>query len=563
MMTRVWLVTSLILAICLVPVTPASAGLITNDPVSPVFSFTDPGAYFAYFDMGNGITFEFILNFEDTTGLADNSLTVTAELFDPSSLPCAVCLRLPGDVFPSNRFPVLIDVSVANSFSFRGGWAMEIITESLDFTQNSPLRLYRAASSLTSFQDITETIGFGSFRVRGQGGGFSQFLIVNDLRPVNGPIQEKFTRTQAAITANSGDIDSNVKVQLETFLGTALTKWQAKIYGESLGAIDDAIDLIRSEAGDKIANEWDPPEFTISVSGVLRALFETLRFSIAIDAIPDGLTGDSLRLELNPGPGLKLDVILRFEGSFDIDLSAFASGNGVTATVIDPIDYVDRLPSGVQVPSEFPVLVNISPGVEESFNDSFTIEFRTENLQFIGGTNLRLFKAPDGGAFEDITSTMGIGSYRVLGIGGSFSEFLIVEDNRPVADVIQDKIADLDTFINENSADIPTEVIDAWDDFLVQVDLEDFEAAFDSLEIFFDILEDNIDLIPSIWLPEEKGVVNVGGTLESLASSLQLTLTLNNNPLDADPADADRDGDVDVDDIFEVINRVFGGTAFL
>src|SRR5687767_323344 len=119
----------------------------------------------------------------------------------------------------------------------------------------------------------------------------------------------------------------------------------------------------------------------------------------------------------------------------------------ITALQVDPgsLSFIQRLGSAslFSVPALFPVVINVSPTPQStlSFTGVVEIELSTSNLAF--DSRLRLFKSPNGGNFDDITNFAGIGSYRVRGTSGDFSDFVIAMDIRPSAQVIDSKFTKL------------------------------------------------------------------------------------------------------------------------
>lgn len=120
------------------------------------------------------------------------------------------------------------------------------------------------------------------------------------------------------------------------------------------------------------------------------------------------------------------------------------------AQLVNPSDPVlaGRLPRGVAVDPAFPLLITIEPiSVERIFAsgmelhetpdgnlrfvNAYHMEIHTHELVYAPGTPYRVFKAPLGGAFYDITAEVNNGSVRGRGRSGGFSQFLLVKDTRP------------------------------------------------------------------------------------------------------------------------------------
>lgn len=149
-----------------------------------------------------------------------------------------------------------------------------------------------------------------------------------------------------------------------------------------------------------------------------------------------------------PG-GIGADLTLVFDGVQNLNASAL----NISAQLINVNDpsLLARLPSpAASIPAAFPVLITVEPPVSGglSFQNAYTLEVHTHNLGYAPGTPLRLFKAPLGGSFDDITSDVLAGSVRARGRGGAFSQFMIVADMRATSDVATAKFTALDYRLN-------------------------------------------------------------------------------------------------------------------
>lgn len=142
-----------------------------------------------------------------------------------------------------------------------------------------------------------------------------------------------------------------------------------------------------------------------------------------------------------PGPVLA-ELLLDFEDASGLSPASLGV-SAQTVSVSDP-DLLARLPDTdlTTLPSALPLLVTVQPprygGLR--FDGSGRAEIHTHLLPYAAGSRLRLFKAPLGGAFYDITDEIAAGSVRARGTYGGFSQFLILADLRPSADVIAAKL---------------------------------------------------------------------------------------------------------------------------
>ena len=78
-----------------------------------------------------------------------------------------------------------------------------------------------------------------------------------------------------------------------------------------------------------------------------------------------------------------------------------------------------------------PLRVTIEPPVAcgLAFDDDYDAEFKGDNLVWTPFSPYRLMKAPIGGNYRNITSSIDAGSVRSRGCGGTFSEFVMVVDS--------------------------------------------------------------------------------------------------------------------------------------
>jgi hypothetical protein len=218
------------------------------------------------------------LTFESATGLSLANLGVSARLINP--FDPAVFLRLPFGVVTSG-LPVMLRIEppAAGGLSFSGVVRLEIHTHNLNFYAATPLRFYSAPLG-GPFRDITTQMGSGSYRARGTTGGFSEFLIVADLRPINSVITGKLNRLEDALEDYEGAMPGSVYDNLSARVAAARAHFGS---GETTAAIHDLnefIDVVVDHQGTDIPNVWRSARDLDNVAGYLRASAMTLRFSL-------------------------------------------------------------------------------------------------------------------------------------------------------------------------------------------------------------------------------------------------------------------------------------------
>lgn len=232
----------------------------------------------------------------------------------------------------------------------------------------------------------------------------------------------------------------------------------------------------------------------------------------------------------NGGAALSATVTLTFSNPQNLTVACL----GVSATALDGSALTalqPRLPAGGRytVPTAFPLLLTIEPppGCGLRFSDAYQIEIHTGNLAYQPFSEFRLLKAPVGGAFLDITSTVASGSVRTRGNGGNFSQFVVV------ADAQQDYLNDADHAIEDLDQDLGRSGLSLSARSAVEVEIHLARSAFDAGDYaaalgYASTIEARIrrysgDGIPNRWRSERDEVDDEG---EMLAHVLALQFQL-------------------------------------
>jgi hypothetical protein len=179
-----------------------------------------------------------------------------------------------------------------------------------------------------------------------------------------------------------------------------------------------------------------------------------------------------------------------------------------------------------------------------TFSSVATVSLHTHNLVYNPAAPQALLKAHDGGSFADITAWEGIGSYRVGGSTGDFSEFLIVSDARPIDAVIIEKFDALEATLTANAQAMP---------LLVAITLEarvtaarqlyragSLVSAIEKLKSFVDYVKSHTEAhIPGVWDGDNPTLINVAGLLRSGAVTLEFSLDRKASPVGARPRESE------------------------
>lgn len=230
------------------------------------------------------VGFDLSVQFENTVGLTPQNMLVEASLLnlaDPDILH-----RLPDSLLTTipQAFPVLISIrpDPEKGFSFSGVYTIELYTKSLHYTEGTPLRLFHSHQNAT-FEDITTMTGSGSYRVRGNGGQFSDFIILADLRATNTIIQSKLARLESISIASQSQLSAGAYQVLSDAISTVSTTINSGNKGQALAAIESLIHLLEADNGTVYPDVWRSSNDLNNVRGNLISAATTLRFSLRIE----------------------------------------------------------------------------------------------------------------------------------------------------------------------------------------------------------------------------------------------------------------------------------------
>ncbi len=233
-----------------------------------------------------------------------------------------------------------------------------------------------------------------------------------------------------------------------------------------------------------------------------------------------------------PG-GIEADFTLSFEKTVGLT----AENIGLSAELIDVTDFslLNRLPdANVGLNAAFPMMITVEPLSDKGFSFSglATVDIHTHNLDYVPGTPLRFFKAPVGGEFKDITTTMGKGSYRARGTTGKFSQFIIAADLRSPVVVINGKLDDLSQRLSSASSSIDSQLLGSLNMLLGQVESaiaqKNYLGAAKAVGSFISVIEQaDASQIPDVWR-SSRDIDNIAGELLAYANTLRFSLRLAN-----------------------------------
>jgi hypothetical protein len=268
--------------------------------------------------------------------------------------------------------------------------------------------------------------------------------------------------------------------------------------------------------------------------GALNAVFSLLLLGMAPSAlaqvpIPLTVSGNQATGEIALPGGIAADLTIEFESVTGLTPTALDA----SAILVDPLDptLLVRLPASCSVPEAFPVLVHIGPSASSTltFHGVVEVSLHTYNLELDPAIPFALDKAPDAGAFQDIATQEGRGSYRVGGDGGGLSEFIIVIDGRPIDTVITEKFDALQATLTDNASSMPPFIVSVLQTLISQArtlyDAGLVLPAINKLTLLTNfVVAHSGGAIPDVWIANDPGTINVAGLLRSGAGTLKFSL---------------------------------------
>lgn len=218
------------------------------------------------------------ITFDDASGLSVASLGVTAMLVDLTDPALLARLPDPTLVRPDSALPLLVTIEPphAGGLSFRRTTRVELHTHALAYAVGSSYRLIKAPLG-GSFSDITDEVAPGSVRARGTTQGFSQFLVVADLRETGAVVEEKFAKLHADVAA----LPAAEQPAFDSLVNAAQDAVDSGDYADAIVALDAVRARAAARGGSEIPDVWRASRDADNQAGALMADAATLKFSVA------------------------------------------------------------------------------------------------------------------------------------------------------------------------------------------------------------------------------------------------------------------------------------------
>ncbi len=254
-------------------VKPGGQGQDATKGISVSITGTSVSISISLLGLGADVT----LGFEEVTGLSLANLGISARLaniFDPG-----LWNRLPQGTLPVLPLIVRIEPPASGGLTFTGVAGIEIHTHNLIYLPQTPLRFF-AAPLGGPFTDITQAMGSGSYRARGTRGGFSEFMILVDLRSVNTVIDSKLDRLDYLLEHYEGSISGPVYDDLAARAAAIRDDFESGATADAIEGVEDFLAEVEAHSGTDIPNVWRAARDVTNVAGYLRETGETLLFSL-------------------------------------------------------------------------------------------------------------------------------------------------------------------------------------------------------------------------------------------------------------------------------------------
>jgi uncharacterized protein DUF6689 len=267
---------------------------------------------------------------------------------------------------------------------------------------------------------------------------------------------------------------------------------------------------------------------------LLAAAFPTIAH--AQIALTPKISGNEITAKIQLPGGIEADLVITFEQVVGLNPGALA----LSAGLVDPSDpsLLARLPAGglVSLPATFPVLVRVEPTASSalSFSGVSKLSIHTHALTLTANSPLRIFKAPNSaGTFQDMTGFLELGTVRAGGGTGSYSDFVIVADTRPVDTVIADKFDSLQSALTTHASTMPPAVVNDLQQRLANArglyEAGSIADAISAVLAFGDeVKKQSGSAIPDVYRANSS-VVNVAGLLRAGADTLKFSLAVKAN----------------------------------
>ncbi|GAA0853336.1 DUF6689 family protein [Aliiglaciecola litoralis] len=259
------------------------------------------------------------------------------------------------------------------------------------------------------------------------------------------------------------------------------------------------------------------------------AMFCSASIAQSITPSSVSINDNKLQAKLNVSNTIEVDLVVEFENSIGLS----ADNIDISATLVDvnASTVLNRLNStDINVLPSFPVIISISPKASGGFGFEglASVEIYTKAVDYNAAMPARLFRSHANGDFEDITSMVSAGSIRARGNTGSFSDFMILLDQRSDAEMLNDTFTQLSQLFAQHS-DLVTPVLatslqTSLDTLNSALFTANYSAALVATESLISLVENaSNEQMSTVWR-STNDLVNMQGELLTRLKTLRYTL---------------------------------------
>lgn len=236
---------------------------------------------------GGNYTAEFEIEFEadGIQNLTVECIGITADVLDASEiadiegrLPHGIDPPLQQTQFIDAAFPVRVTVEppAGCGLAFRNGYDVSIDTEDLVYVPSSKYRMMKAPIG-QAFQYVTGAVTAGSVRVRGGGGGFSEFVLIRDDAPKYAEdCNTEYDYVESRL--RTAALSPTARRTLEIDIARSRAAYEAGDFATAIALLAPFDGHCVEYAGEGLPNQWRSQRDRDNVEGDIVGRGDNLRF---------------------------------------------------------------------------------------------------------------------------------------------------------------------------------------------------------------------------------------------------------------------------------------------
>jgi len=230
---------------------------------------------------GGNYTAEFEIEFE-TQGLQNltvECIGISADVLDAGEI-AAIRQNLPHPttqiIDPAFPVRVTVEPPAACGLAFEDQYEVSLETSDLVYAPFSPYRLVKAPIG-GFFKYVTESVTSGSVRVRGGGGGFSEFVMISDTSPdYPSDCRDQYDALEALLRNNA--ISPTARRSLMTDLEVSRAAYEAGDFAAAIAHLAAFYAHCAEFGGAALPNRWRSSRDLDNIEGELVSGADSLKF---------------------------------------------------------------------------------------------------------------------------------------------------------------------------------------------------------------------------------------------------------------------------------------------